>query len=106
MGFTHIELMPVNEHPFDGSWGYQPLGMYAPTRRFGTPQDFKALVDAAHNAGLNVILDWVPGHFPSDSHGLAEFDGTALYEYADPREGNHQAWTTLLYNYGRHAVRN
>ena len=106
MGFTHIELMPVNEHPFDGSWGYQPLGMYAPTRRFGTPMEFKALVEAAHNAGLNVILDWVPGHFPSDSHGLAEFDGTALYEYADPREGYHQDWNTLIYNYGRHEVRN
>ncbi|MBB6116630.1 1,4-alpha-glucan branching enzyme [Rahnella inusitata] len=106
MGFTHIELMPVNEHPFDGSWGYQPLGMYAPTRRFGTPMDFKALVEAAHNAGLNVILDWVPGHFPSDSHGLAEFDGTALYEYADPREGYHQDWNTLIYNYARHEVRN
>ncbi|MCX2944731.1 1,4-alpha-glucan branching enzyme [Rahnella perminowiae] len=106
MGFTHIELMPVNEHPFDGSWGYQPLGMYAPTRRFGTPMDFKAFVDAAHNAGLNVILDWVPGHFPSDAYGLAQFDGTALYEYADPREGYHQDWNTLIYNYGRHEVRN
>lgn len=106
MGFTHIELMPINEHPFDGSWGYQPLGMYAPTRRFGSPDEFKSFVDAAHNAGLNVILDWVPGHFPSDAHGLAQFDGTALYEYADPREGYHQDWNTLIYNYGRHEVRN
>ncbi|AEX50173.1 GH-13 family 1,4-alpha-glucan (glycogen) branching enzyme [Rahnella aquatilis CIP 78.65 = ATCC 33071] len=106
MGFTHIELMPVNEHPFDGSWGYQPLGMYAPTRRFGTPMEFKAFVEAAHHAGLNVILDWVPGHFPSDTYGLAQFDGTALYEYADPREGYHQDWNTLIYNYGRHEVRN
>lgn len=106
MGFTHIELMPINEHPFDGSWGYQPLGMYAPTRRYGSPVEFKAFIDAAHDAGLNVILDWVPGHFPSDSYGLAKFDGTALYEYADPREGYHQDWNTLIYNYGRHEVRN
>lgn len=106
MGFTHIELMPINEHPFDGSWGYQPLGMYAPTRRYGSPTEFKAFVDAAHEAGLNVILDWVPGHFPSDAYGLAQFDGTALYEYADPREGYHQDWNTLIYNYGRHEVRN
>ncbi|HHQ6580994.1 TPA: 1,4-alpha-glucan branching protein GlgB [Serratia fonticola] len=106
MGFTHIELLPINEHPFDGSWGYQPLGMYAPTRRFGTPAEFKAFVAAAHDAGINVILDWVPGHFPSDAHGLANFDGTALYEYADPREGFHQDWNTLIYNYGRHEVRN
>ena len=106
MGFTHIELMPINEHPFDGSWGYQPLGMYAPTQRYGSPSEFKAFVDAAHAAGLNVILDWVPGHFPSDAYGLAKFDGTALYEYADPREGYHQDWNTLIYNYGRHEVRN
>ncbi|MBA0219448.1 1,4-alpha-glucan branching enzyme [Pectobacterium brasiliense] len=106
MGFTHVELMPINEHPFDGSWGYQPLGLYAPTRRFGTASEFRAFVDALHGAGINVLLDWVPGHFPSDEYGLAQFDGTALYEYADPREGYHQDWNTLIYNYGRHEVRN
>ncbi len=106
MGFTHIELLPINEHPFDGSWGYQPLGLYAPTRRFGTPQDFRCFVDTLHEAGINVLLDWVPGHFPTDAYGLAQFDGTALYEYADPKEGFHQDWNTLIYNYGRHEVRN
>lgn len=106
MGFTHIELLPINEHPFDGSWGYQPLGLYAPTRRFGTPQDFRCFVDTLHEAGIHVLLDWVPGHFPNDAYGLAQFDGTALYEYADPKEGFHQDWNTLIYNYGRHEVRN
>lgn len=106
MGFTHIELLPIGEHPFDGSWGYQPVGMYAPTRRFGTRDDFRDFISAAHAAGLNVILDWVPGHFPSDDFGLARFDGTALYEHEDPREGFHQDWNTLIYNYGRNEVRN
>ena len=106
LGFTHIELLPVHEHPFDGSWGYQPTGLYAPTSRFGTPEDFRAFVDAAHAAGLGVILDWVPGHFPTDAFALAEFDGTHLYEHADPREGFHQDWNTLIYNYGRTEVRN
>ena len=106
MGFTHIELMPVSEYPFDGSWGYQPVGLYAPTIRFGPPHEFRDLVDAAHGAGLGVILDWVPGHFPSDAHGLADFDGTHLYEHADPKEGFHQDWNTLIYNYGRAEVAN
>ena len=106
MGFTHIEFLPLSEFPYDGSWGYQPLGLYAPTSRFGTPEGFKRLVEKAHDAGINVILDWVPGHFPSDTHGLAAFDGTALYEHADPREGYHQDWNTMIYNYGRHEVRN
>ena len=106
MGFTHIELMPVSEHPFDGSWGYQPVGLYAPTIRFGPPHEFRDLIDAAHRAGLGVLLDWVPGHFPADEHGLARFDGTHLYEHADPKEGFHQDWNTLIYNYGRAEVKN
>lgn len=106
MGFTHLELMPVSEFPFDGSWGYQPVGLFAPTIRFGPPHEFRDLIDAAHRADLGVILDWVPGHFPSDAHGLARFDGTALYEHADPREGFHQDWNTLIYNYGRTEVQN
>jgi 1,4-alpha-glucan branching enzyme len=106
MGFTHLELMPVSEFPFDGSWGYQPVGLYAPTIRFGPAHEFRDLVDAAHNAGLGVILDWVPGHFPTDAHGLGQFDGTHLYEHADPKEGFHQDWNTLIYNYGRAEVAN
>ena len=106
MGFTHIELMPINEHPFYGSWGYQPTGLYAPSARYGTPEAFKNFVASAHQAGLQVILDWVPAHFPSDAHALAHYDGTALYEHADPREGFHRDWNTLIYNYGRSEVRN
>jgi 1,4-alpha-glucan branching enzyme len=106
MGFTHIELMPVSEHPFGGSWGYQPVGLYAPTSRFGAPDDFKALVDRCHRAGIGVILDWVGAHFPGDSHGLGRFDGTALYEHEDPRRGLHTDWNTLVFNYGRVEVAN
>lgn len=106
MGFTHLELLPITEHPFDGSWGYQPLGLFAPTSRFGGPKDFARFVDRCHQAGLGVLLDWVPGHFPSDAHGLARFDGTALYEHADPRQGFHQDWNTLIYNFGRREVAN
>jgi 1,4-alpha-glucan branching enzyme len=106
MGFTHLELLPVSEHPFDGSWGYQPTGLFAPTSRFGSPADFAALVDACHGEGLGVILDWVPGHFPDDPHGLGHFDGTALYEHANPKQGRHLDWGTLIYNYGRTEVTN
>ncbi|MDQ2820178.1 MAG: 1,4-alpha-glucan branching protein GlgB, partial [Pseudomonadota bacterium] len=106
LGFTHLELLPVSEHPFDGSWGYQPIGLYAPTSRFGTLDDFRYFIDTAHAAGLGVLLDWVPGHFPTDAHGLAQFDGTHLYEHADPREGFHQDWNTLIFNYGRREVLN
>jgi 1,4-alpha-glucan branching enzyme len=104
MGFTHIELMPVMSHPFGGSWGYQPLGMFAPQAEFGTPDAFRRFIDRAHAAGIGVILDWVPAHFPTDAHGLARFDGTALYEHEDPREGFHQDWNTLIYNLGRREV--
>ena len=106
MGFTHLELLPITEHPFDGSWGYQPLGLYAPTARFGAPEGFARFVARAHDAGLGVLLDWVPAHFPNDEHGLVRFDGTPLYEYADPREGFHNDWNTLIYNFGRTEVRN
>ncbi len=106
MGFTHLELLPISEFPFDGSWGYQPVGLYAPSIRFGPPHEFRDLVDAAHRAGLGVILDWVPGHFPTDAHGLGRFDGTALYEHADPKEGFHRDWNTLIYNFGRREVKN
>ena len=106
LGFTHLELLPITEFPFDGSWGYQPIGLFAPTVRHGTPEDFAFFVDQAHQAGIGVILDWVPGHFPTDAHGLGRFDGTALYEHQGPKEGFHQDWNTLIYIYGRAEVMN
>jgi 1,4-alpha-glucan branching enzyme len=106
LGFTHVECLPVSEHPFSGSWGYQPIGLFAPTSRFGPPEGFARFVDRCHEAGLGVIIDWVPAHFPSDAHGLARFDGTRLYEHEDPRLGFHRDWNTLIYNYGRREVAN
>ena len=106
LGFTHLELLPISEHPFDGSWGYQPIGLFSPTARYGSPEEFAAFVRACHAAGVGVIIDWVPAHFPCDTHGLGNFDGTHLYEYANPQEGFHHDWNTLIYNLGRREVSN
>src|SRR5262249_18579372 len=106
MGFTHIELMPVNEHPLDASWGYQPIGLFAPPRRFGEPIGFARFVEGCHKKGIGVLLDWVPALFPVDPQGLARFDGTALYEHGDPRRGFHPDWNTAIYDFGRQEVSN